>query len=110
MVTTYAAINTHLQRQYFDLGFVKRARYRGRRSAQGVARDVLPALGIAQNLADAVEKALKPSGRRAIDLDVHEVDVITRRPRSLLRHLAATQAIEMIQLRRSLRRSGPLTQ
>jgi flagellar motor switch protein FliM len=72
---------------------------------QGVAREVLPALGIAQNLANAVEKALESSGRRSIDLDIHEVDLITRRSRAQLRHLAATQAIEMIQLGRSLRRS-----
>jgi hypothetical protein len=32
----------------------------------------------------------------AIDLDIHEVDLITTRPRSQLRHLAATQASKMI--------------
>jgi hypothetical protein len=72
---------------------------------QGVAREVLAALGIAQNLANTVEQALEPSGRRSIDLDVHEANLITSRSRSQLRHLAASQAIEMIQLGRSPRRS-----
>lgn len=70
---------------------------------QGVAREVLAALRIAPNLANAVEKTLEPSARRSIDLDVHKADLIRRRSRSQLRHLAASQAIEMIQLGRSSR-------
>ena len=35
---------------------------------------------------------LAVEGVAAIDLDIHEVDLITTRPRSQLRHLAATQA------------------
>lgn len=46
--------------------------------AHCVACEVLPALGIAQNLGNTVEKAMEALRRRSIDLDVHEVDLITR--------------------------------
>jgi hypothetical protein len=46
--------------------------------AQCVACEVLPALAIAQNLGNTVEKAMEPLRHRSVDLDVHEVDLITR--------------------------------
>jgi hypothetical protein len=77
---------------------------------QGVAGEVLAPLWITQDLANAVEKAMKSLRRCSIDLDVHEVDLITTRSRSQLRHRAAPQVIEMIQLGRSPRGFTALTQ
>jgi hypothetical protein len=78
--------------------------------SQRVAGKILTTLRRPQDHPDAVEKLTQSLRGRAVDLDVHEPQEITSGSRQQLPPIATPQLIGMIQLGRSSRYRGALTQ